>query len=317
MGNFLFSLFSSKKEEADGDVQKDELKKFDILKYDGMRAQRINRADYAVKCFTEALRIQKDFETMNYLVSAYVATHEPEKALSVLNEMIEVEPDNMELLLTRAHLLFQTGKGAEAVPDCLRAVEADEANPVAGFLLAKARRAAGDFSAAADCLTKVVNLKEDFADAFLLRAEVYLDMQQGEEALADALSAIRLVPEEEAAYLLRGRIQAHLGDTEAAESDYRKVLELNPFNEDAFLLLGSSLISSRKYDAAIALFDEALEQNEQFARAYAERARAKELNGDKEGALEDLATARKLAAANEEDGAEQPNFDDLYKGGIF
>ena len=71
MGNFFTSLFSSSKPaEATEDKAKNEQKNFDILKYDGVRAQKMGKLVYAIKCFTEALNIQEDFETMSYLVSA-------------------------------------------------------------------------------------------------------------------------------------------------------------------------------------------------------------------------------------------------------
>ena len=53
----------------DRDKAKNEQKNFDILKYDGVRAQKMGKLAYAIKCFTEALNIQEDFETMSYLVS--------------------------------------------------------------------------------------------------------------------------------------------------------------------------------------------------------------------------------------------------------
>ena len=60
MGNFFTSLFSSSKNEdtAEGKIKNDQ-KNFDILKYDGVRAQKIGQVAYAIKCFTEALNIQE------------------------------------------------------------------------------------------------------------------------------------------------------------------------------------------------------------------------------------------------------------------
>ena len=58
MGNFFTSLFSSSKPaEATEDKAKNEQKNFDILKYDGVRAQKMGKLVYAIKCFTEALNI--------------------------------------------------------------------------------------------------------------------------------------------------------------------------------------------------------------------------------------------------------------------
>ena len=91
-------------------------------------------------------------------------------------------------------------------------------------------------------LTRAVTLREDFADAYQLRAEILLKMQQGTEALEDIQKVIELNPEEDMAYLLKGRIHAMMGEIEQADADFHQVLELNPFNEEATLLIGRLLI---------------------------------------------------------------------------
>ena len=56
MGNFFKSLFSSSKAATpEEEKSKNDQKNFDILKYDGVRAQKIGQVAYAIKCFTEAL----------------------------------------------------------------------------------------------------------------------------------------------------------------------------------------------------------------------------------------------------------------------
>lgn len=86
MGNFFKSLFSSSKAATpEEEKSKNDQKNFDILKYDGVRAQKIGQVAYAIKCFTEALKLQEDFETMTYLVAAYTTANKAEEALEVLN----------------------------------------------------------------------------------------------------------------------------------------------------------------------------------------------------------------------------------------
>lgn len=76
--------------------------------------------------------------------------------------------------------------------------------------------------------------------------------------------------------------------------------DLNPFNEDACILKGSLLITKNLLDEAIVFFDEAIEIKPDFAKAYAERGRAKNLKGDKEGAFEDLKKSIELNPEGEE-----------------
>ncbi len=314
---FFSSLFSpAKQENALDEQQKNDLRNFDILKYDGIRAQNVRKTEYAVKCFTEALKIRKDFETMKYLMSAYFMLNRFDDALGVLNEMTETGEEQANTLLTRANLLYTLGRNEEAVADCAKVIESEPDNFLAYFQSAKSQRALGDLPAGIESLTKAIGLKDDFAGAYMLRAEIYLSLKQGNEALSDAEKVIASAPEDETAYLLRGRIRELLGDADAAFRDYTEASELNPFNEDAYLLSGRLMITQEKYDEAIALFDEAIEHNEQFAKAYAERARAKEQKGDKEGASADRKISEELSSDAEEK-QESQNFDDLYKGNII
>ncbi len=298
---FLSSLFSpSKKENALDDQQKSDLKKFDILKYDGIRAQRVGKTDYAVKCFIEALKIQPDFETMKYLMSSYFMLNRLDDAIEVLNEMVETGEESANTLLTRANLLYSTGKHSEAIADCMQIIETEPNNHLAYFQSAKSERVLDHLETGIDQLSKAIDIKDDFAESYMLRAEIYLSLKKGTDALPDIEKVIGLTPEDETAYLLRGRIHELLGDSEAAFDDYKEASALNPFNEDAYLLAGRLMMTQEKYDEAIELFDEAIEHNEQFTEAYAERGRAKDKKGDKEGAAEDTTKAEELAAAGKE-----------------
>ncbi|MDR2968833.1 MAG: hypothetical protein LBV32_04415 [Tannerellaceae bacterium] len=300
----LSSLFSfGKKEDSQENKQKSEQKNFDILKYDGVRALQIRQVKYAIRCFREALNIRKDTETMNLLISAYHTAQDTESALEVANELVELEPENTGALLTRINFLFLEQREAEAIADCNRLIALDEDNIPAWFLRAKAKKSTNDLPGAEADVTQAINLNKDFLDGYLLRAELHLLMKQGREALEDVNIVIDSTDEsgEENAHLLRARIYELLGDEEAASEEYRKVMELNPFNEDAYLLAAQLMIGRRKYAEAMVLYDEAIEHNEQFAKAYTGRGKLKELMGDEEGARRDMVIANELNPDDESD----------------
>ena len=64
MASFFKSFFLGKTETPEEAKAKNEKKNFDILKFDGLRAQRMGRTDYALSCFTQALAIEKHIKSM-------------------------------------------------------------------------------------------------------------------------------------------------------------------------------------------------------------------------------------------------------------
>ena len=102
MPNFFKSFFSGKSETPESEKQKNDQKNFEIFKYDGLRAQRMGRPDYAVKCFIEALAIKEEFETMGYLSQLYIQMGETAKARELLEKMAAMEPDVTSTFLTLA-----------------------------------------------------------------------------------------------------------------------------------------------------------------------------------------------------------------------
>lgn len=262
---FFKSFFSGKSENAETEKQKNDRKNFEIFKYDGMRAQRMGRTDYAVKCFTEALKIQEDFETMTYLVQVYVQTNCLADARRLLERMAVLDDKHTATFLTLANVCYMQEDYPGMAEAAQRAIAIEESNAMAHYLLGKATQCQNDGLMSVAHLTQAILLKDDFIEARLLRAEALFKMQQYKEASEDIDAILSQDAEDENALLLRGRICQATGDEAAAEADYSHVTELNPFNEQAFLLLGQLYIHQKKLTEAIALFDEAIELNPNFA----------------------------------------------------
>ena len=291
---FFKSFFSGKSDSPANEKQKNEQKNFEIFKYDGMRAQRMGRTDYAIKCFTEALAIQEDFETMGYLAQVYTQTNELDEAHKLLERMTEIEPEHTSTYLSLANVCYMQEDYPAMAGAAKKAIEIEEGNAMAHYLLGKADNGQGDGIMCIAHLTKAIVLKDDFIEARLLRAEALYKMQQFAEAMEDIEAILAQNPDEEAALLLRGKIKEATGKEEEAETDYLHVTEINPFNEQAYLYLGQLFITQKKLTAAIELFDEAIELNPNFGAAYHERGRAKLLNGDKDGSIEDMKKSLEL-----------------------
>ncbi|MDR0892475.1 MAG: tetratricopeptide repeat protein [Mediterranea sp.] len=299
MPNFLKSLFSGKQESTEDEKKKSDQKKFEVFKYDGLRAQRMGRLDYAMKCFNEALALDEDFETMGYLSQAYIQTGQYAPARELLERMTALEPHVARTFISLANLCYLQEDYPAMEAAANKAIALDEGDAMAFYLLGKARKGLGDDLMTVAHLTQAIALRDDFMEARLARAEALLGMKQYKEAMEDIDAILAHTPEEETAILLRGKVREATGKVEEAEADYRLITEINPFNQQAYLYLGQLYIGQKKLDEALSLFDEAIELNPEFAEAYKERGRAKLLNGDKEGSIADVKKAMELKPEEE------------------
>ena len=292
MGLFS-SLFGGNKKTEDNKE-----KNFDILKYDGIRAMRIGKLTYAIKCLEEATAIQEDLETMQHLANCYARVNRLDDARNILNRMATFAPTQPQVFQSLANLCYIQEDYTGMNEACQKALELDHQNPGNYFLTAKAFMGLNNTIQAIAMLTKALVLDENFVEAYQMRAEILWSMRQAKDAAEDIQKLLEINPEDESALLLKGEILAVKGEEETALELFNQVLALNPFNEKAYILKGSYYLLKKEFDQAIKVYDEALEVQPNFAQAYHERGRVKLAKGDKEGSMADMKKAIELAPEN-------------------
>ena len=281
-----------------GSKKTEEEKNFDILKYDGIRAMRIGKLTYALKCFEEATAIQEDLETMQHQANTYIRVNRMDDARQLMNRMTEIASDKPLVFQSLASLCYmqEDYKGMDEA--CRKALALNDQDPATYFLSAKAAVGLSNGIQAIAMLTKAIMLNEEFVEAYQMRAEILWTMRQAKDANEDIEKLLSMNPEDENALLLKGEILAVSGEEEKALELINQVLALNPFSEKAYLLKGSYFLAKQAFDKAIEVYDEALEINPNFAQAYHERGRVKLAKGDKQGSMEDMKCAIELAPEN-------------------
>ena len=309
--SFLKSLFGKSNETKQA---KTEEKNFELLKYDGIRAQRLGKLTYAIKCWEEAVALKEEEETLEMLASAYTQANRIDEAQQILNRLIALIPSKSIYLISLANLYYMQEIYEPMLQTCKKALEIDKNNPTVYLLEARASVALKKEIEAIAALTRAIALKADYVAAYQLRAEVLWGMRQMQDAAEDVEAILEKDSDNEDALLLKGEILFSVGRIQEAEECLTRLLQLNPFNEKGYLHLGSLYFESKNLDKALAIYDEAIEINSNYAPFYHERGRIKLHKGDKEGSMADMKKSIELAPKESSrfDG-EHNNYENITK----
>jgi len=251
---FWKSLFGGEEQPSEEEKKNAEAKNFDLLKYDGVKAMRIGQFDYSEKCFVEALKIQDDLETRDYLQQTLLRKGDLEGALRELKHIIVAVPDQVGPMVQAAHVAYMLEDYSEMAVLCEKALAVDSENATATYQYAQAAIGQGDPVNGIARLTKAIALHEDYGDAYLLRAKTLLA----------------------------------LGDKKGAQDDVAWLMEHMEPNEDVLLMAARVSVAMDKSAEALKIYDTIIEMNPFQVDAYRERGKIKYDLGDKQGAQEDL-----------------------------
>ena len=231
---FFSTLFGGRQLSPEEEKQEQEAKKFDLLKYDGVKAMKMGQADYAVRCFTEALKVHDDLEVHDYLSQVLLRQGNLDAAMNELRTLGDAEPENAQIQIRMAQVAYMQEDYATMETVCQQAttLEPEDAEPY--FLHAEALKGQQNPVGAIAMLTKAISLKEDYAEAYLLRGQTLLVMGDAASAETDADWLLEHVGDHEDVLLLKARVEAAKGQAQEAIRVYDKVIEVNPFQIDAF-----------------------------------------------------------------------------------
>ena len=153
----------------------------------------------------------------------------------------------------------------------------------------------GDYTVAIALLDRLIALHPDNATYYNNRGLMYYRNHQYSEAFKDLSQALKLDPKLDSAYNNRANCYAACGYYLEAIADYDLALDLNPANLRAWMNQGITFRELEMYDLAIENFDITLIVGDSLQeRIYAERGRAKHLQGDWNCAVADYQTALEI-----------------------
>lgn len=307
------NLFSNSNCQTEESKQKNELKNFEILKYDGIRAQRIGKWIYAEKCFKEAIRINPELETMELLVRTSLQLNKLDQAEDILQQMTGISPQQAGVYIELAHIYDLKENYNEMLNAAQKANELEPENEYAYYQQAQAYHKQNDVINAIRTLTLAIARKEDFIAAYLMRGKILLNLKQLSEVEADINILLEKTPDNEDVLLLAGDFWRYKNNKEKAISYYKQVIESNPFNEKGYELAALLFIDNKEWQNGMNLLNEGIE-NCEAAILYQLRGLCRLETGDKEGSMADMKKVMELNPNTEKEiNGQFNNFENIFK----
>jgi len=207
----------------------------------------------AESLFLRAVQNDKSYTgaRMN-LVYLYLLKGAPDKAIAQLNEVIAIEPANLDARVMLGDAYLATNDLAKAEENYLAALDNKLDNAGALFGLAQISQLKGETRETMIYLNRVGVLlagskSTEFLYKFALEA---MRVGMFDEAKSALERSVELKPKEPSYLLALGIAWLRKGDVFEAEKLFRRLLELQPNNAQGQLHLGYVLLNQKKYAEA-------------------------------------------------------------------
>ncbi len=222
----------------------------------------------------------------------------PEEALGAYQKAAELQPKEVEPLLSAGMLLEQENKFAEAEQEYKRALELDPGSRDAVMGLANVYMRGRRFPEAEDYLRKLLAEHLDSGPVEIQLGRVLAAEGKNEDAIAAMQAGIKLSPGDEAARRDLAELYTTAEKNDLAEAEYRKLVTAHPNDAELHRRLGQALLREKKPKDAQQEFLIAVKLKPDLGEAYGDLAFAAGENENYELAIKALDVRGKLLPEN-------------------
>jgi len=242
--------------------------------------------DRAIAAFRKVLALTPGHvEACDQLADALLLSRRPEDALAVVDQALELTPEDIGLLMRRGAILSDhMGRHEEAIQVFRRVATLRPSAWAARTSLALAQARMGHAVAAQSSLEEALALAPDSGDALAEVARGYLELGQLEESVRYGRKAVALDRSRYGAHVNLGTALEWQGESEAAVAAYREAIEVAPRNVAAYVKLVDLYLRRGETRQALACANESVEASSRSAAARAALAAALLRDGSSEEA---------------------------------
>ncbi len=257
----------------------------------------------------QALAINtSDVQALSLLANLEQQQGNLQESLTLIAQVIEINPKNFPARLTRASLLLQQEKYHDALKD-LEVILADIPNePRANYLKVVASIAVGDTDSSEETKMHLNNVLTGLPAEVMAQNPIYyylagiVSFEQGELNKAQSLlnKYVAIVTNDTRAYKILGRIDLSLGELNVAKSNLIRARLIDPDDTETWSLLGQTLLALGDVEKAQQYFLDVVEAKPEDARALFDLANLQFKTGQ---INEAIVTLQKSLSLNESESA--------------
>ena len=245
----------------------------------------LQKVNDAIADFKKAVSIKNDkVEYHTALGDAYFMNGDVGNSYASLQKALSIDPDNLEALLKMGEITFYSKDYDRAIETLNKVTAIDKNNRTAYFMKGYIYKETGDTSNAVFYFRKVIDLYPDYEPAYEELGMLYAQHKDilGVEYLT---TAIEMEPKNINALYGLAKLYQDAEEPENANKYYVRILEIDPQNKYAWHNRGyMEMTLYQDYDAAIEFFTNAINADNLYVEAHANRGLAYELKGDRSNA---------------------------------
>ena len=196
-----------------------------------------------------------------YLGALYEKMNDPEKALSIYNELVKENPDDADINNKVGVLYYRRGTkedAQKAISYYNKAIELSPAESIYYQNLALAYEVTGDNDKVAAAYTKSIEKAPHDDQSYSFYAEFLFRNNQYEKAIELCKKAIEINPNSSLYFQNIGIAYERLNKNEEAEEAYLNLLDIEPHNANHHNNLGVFYYRTNQFKKAIEKYEDAL-----------------------------------------------------------
>ena len=217
--------------------------------------------DEAIRCFSEAIRLQPDLASAYYNRGTAYGKYkgDMESAIADFDQTLRIQPNRTEAIANRGIARLQKGDQDGAISDLTQAIALNPETASNYLNLGIAYGLREDNQKAIDYITKAIQLNENFLEAYSSRGLILYLRGDLDGALSDYDKAIAIKSDDIEVLRRRGSLYKEIGKLNEAIKDYEEIAQLNPNYADVYYHRAAIWERKKNFPKAIADYQKFLE----------------------------------------------------------